>query len=85
MKEFSYTVKDKIGLHARPAGALAKLSKEFQSEITIEKEQKSVNSSKLMMLMGLGIKCGDTVNIKISGVDEENAYISIKNFFEENL
>ena len=35
MKTFSYTVKDEVGIHARPAGLLAKKAKEFQSTITI--------------------------------------------------
>ena len=56
MKTFNYTIKDEIGIHARPAGMLAKLAKDFESEIIIEKDGKGVNATKLMMLMGLGIK-----------------------------
>ena len=85
MKTFSYTIKDEVGIHARPAGLLAKLAKTFSSTITIEKDGKSVNVTKLMMLMGLGIKHGDTVNVSITGVDEEEAAIEIQNFFSENL
>ena len=55
MKTFSYTIKDEVGIHARPAGQLAKLAKEFSSTVTIEKDGKSVNATKLMMLMGLGV------------------------------
>ena len=66
MKTFSYTIKDEIGIHARPAGNLAKLAKGFEgTKITIEKGGKSVDVTKLMMLMGLGVKCGDTVNFTI--------------------
>ncbi len=85
MKTFEYTIKDEIGIHARPAGMLAKKAKEFQSEIIVSKGDKFVNATKLMALMGMGIKCGDTVTVTISGSDEEDACKAIKGFFETNL
>lgn len=85
MKIFEYTVKDKVGLHARPAGLLAKKAKEFTSEITLTKDGKTVLCTKLMALMGLGITCGDTVTVTASGDDEELAIKEIKTFFESNL
>lgn len=85
MKTFEYTIKDEVGIHARPAGMLAKLAKTFESDITIAKGEKSVNATKIMALMGMGIKCGDTVTVSISGSDEETAEKEIKGFFEKNL
>lgn len=85
MKSFTYTIKDKTGIHARPAGFLSKLAKGFESATVIEKDGKAVNASKLMMLMSLGVKCGDTVNVTVDGSDEEIAFEKIKAFFEENL
>lgn len=85
MKTFNYTIKDEIGIHARPAGMLAKLAKDFESEIIIEKDGKGVNATKLMMLMGLGIKCGETITVKISGSDEDTASKAVAEFFELNL
>ena len=38
MKSFEYTVKDELGIHARPAGLLVKEAKKFQSECTITKD-----------------------------------------------
>lgn len=85
MKTFSYTIKDAVGIHARPAGLLAKLAKTFTSTVTLEKDGKSVNVTKLMMLMGMGIKCGDTVNFSVEGEDEEAAAKAIEDFMKENL
>ena len=85
MKTFSYTIKDEIGIHARPAGLLAKKAKEFESTVMIEKNGKSVNATKLMALMGLGVKCGETVNVTVEGADEEKAAAEMQNFFSENL
>ena len=85
MKVFNYTIKDEVGLHARPAGLLAKKAKEFSSEITVEKSGKAVSATKLMMLMGLGIRHGDTVTVKINGTDEDKAAEAMAAFFSENL
>ena len=85
MKSFSYVIKDKVGIHARPAGLLAKEAKNFKSEIIIKKDGKYVNAQKLMQIMGMGIKCGDKVTVNIKGIDEEEAYLAIESFFKQNL
>ena len=85
MKTFDYTIKDALGIHARPAGMLAKTAKNFESVITIEKDGKSVNAQKLMMLMGLGVKCGDTVKVTVEGADEEAAAKAMEEFLAANL
>ena len=71
MKEFQYTVKDACGIHARPAGLLVKVVKGHASTATLEKDGKSCDMRKLMALMGMGVKQGDTVTIKVEGDDED--------------
>lgn len=85
MKSFTYTIKDEIGIHARPAGLLVKEAKKFNSKITISKEGKSAEAVKLMAVMALGVKCGQEIQVVIEGEDEDAAYSSIKAFFEANL
>lgn len=85
MKTFDYTIKEKLGIHARPAGDLVKKARGYKSNITITKEGKTVKLTKLMALMGLGVKCGDTVTINVDGSDENIAFENIKIFFENNL
>lgn len=85
MQEFSYTIKDEIGIHARPAGVLSKLAKSFESRIILKKGNNSVDATKLIALMGMGIKCGDTVSIRAEGTDEIEAIEKLKNFMEQNL
>lgn len=85
MKTFDYTITDELGIHARPAGVLAKTAKALDSEVTITKGEKTVGASKLMMLMGLGIKQGDTITVTINGGDEEKSFNTMKDFFENNL
>ena len=85
MKSFSYTVKDELGIHARPAGMLVKEVKNFQSKVTLEKDGKSVDASRLMAVMGMGVKKNQTVTVKVEGDDEGEACDAIKAFFETNL
>ena len=85
MKSFEYTITDPIGIHARPAGNLVKECKKYASEITVMKGIKSASAKKLMNLMALGVKQGDTVTVMVNGEDEETAFAGIKAFFEANL
>ena len=85
MKEFKYTIKDEIGIHARPAGLIAKTAKEFSSEIVISKDGKNAVCTKVMALMGLGVKCGDRISVSVSGGDEEAAEKAMRELFDNNL
>lgn len=85
MKSFEYTINDELGIHARPAGLLAKEAKKFESECTITKDGKTKKLSQLMMLMSLGVKKGDTVIVAADGADEDTAIAELKAFFEANL
>ena len=85
MKSFEYTITDPVGIHARPAGLLVKEIKKYASTITVIKGEKEVNALKLMALMGMGIKQGDTVKVTIDGADEDVAAAAIEEFFKANL
>lgn len=85
MKSFSYTVKDELGIHARPAGMLVKEVKNFQSKVTLEKDGKSVDASRLMAVMGMGVKKDQTVTVTVEGDDEDAACDAIKAFLKLNL
>ncbi len=85
MKEFEYVIKDNEGIHARPAGMLAKEVKKYKSTIRISKDNKSADASKLMAVMALGVKGGQTIKVEIEGEDEENAFTAVKDFLNENL
>ena len=57
MKNFEYVIKDSVGIHARPAGMLVKEAKKYESGIVIGANGKSAEATKLMAVMGLGVKC----------------------------
>ncbi len=85
MRKFDYTIKDELGIHARPAGLFVKTAKALDSEITVEKDGKTASASRLMALMGLAVKCGDTITITIKGGNEEKSEGEIRNFLERTL
>ena len=85
MKSFEYTITDPVGIHARPAGVLVKEIKKYASTVTVNKGEKSVNALKLMALMGMGIKQGDTIRVDVEGADEETAAEAIEAFLKANL
>ena len=85
MKSFEYTITDPVGIHARPAGIMVREVKKYASTVTVIKGGKSVNALKLMALMGMGIKQGDTVEVTVEGADEDTAAAAIEEFFKANL
>ena len=85
MKEFKDIISDPVGIHARPAGLLVKESSKFSSKITIEANGKSADATRLMGVMGLGVKSGTEVIIKACGEDEAEAVASLQEFMVANL
>jgi phosphocarrier protein HPr len=85
MKEFDFTIKDELGIHARPASMLVREAGKFNSSIHIQKGDKTADCKRMFALMGLGVKNADTITVKIDGEDEENAYEVLKRIFETNL
>lgn len=83
MKEFTYTIEDELGIHARSAGLLSKLAKFFpDTAVTVTKGDRTVKVSRLM---NMGAKKGDTATVAAKGAAEEEAVDALRSFFEENL
>ena len=85
MQRFEYTVKDPIGIHARPAGILVKFVQSMNSDITIECNGKKADAKKILAVMGLCAKCSDTLSVSVSGDAEEQDAKALKAFLEKNL
>lgn len=87
MVEKTVRIKNRVGLHARPAARFAELAQKFNSEISIVKSGKKVNGKSILDILGLGIGKGSTIRIVAEGDDEEPAIeqlIELINSFEEN-
>ena len=58
MKAFSYKIKDEVGIHARPAGMLAKEARKYKSTVLLKAGEKTAEATKLMAVMGMGVNAG---------------------------
>lgn len=85
MKEFTFTVTDPMGIHARPAGLLVKEAKKYQSEIAMIKGTRKGDLKKIFTIMALGVKQGETVTVQVEGPDEEAAAAMVETFLKENF
>jgi phosphotransferase system HPr (HPr) family protein len=78
LKSCSIELKNKTGLHARPAAVFVNKAQTYESEIEIEKDNRSINAKSIMGLMSLGAAFGDTIILKADGKDEEDAVEELK-------
>ena len=85
MTAFEYTSTDSIGIHARPAGMLAKEAAKFKSKVFLHLGDKKADARRLIAIMGMGIKHGNTVRVEVEGEDETEAAAQIEAFFKANL
>ena len=85
MKTFTYTVQDELGIHARPAGMLAKAAAGFKSTITLDHGAKKADARRLMAIMSMGVKKGVEVTVTVEGEDEDAAAAAMEEFFKTNL
>lgn len=85
MITFSHTIKDPLGIHARPAGMLVKKIAEHSSSVTVIKDGKKADGRKLFSLMGLAVKCGNVIEFEVDGDDEQDAAAALKEFAQTSL
>jgi phosphocarrier protein HPr len=78
-------IKNKHGLHARPAAHLVKIAGKFKSDIKLFKDGLEVNAKSIMGVMMLAAEPGSEVLIQIIGIDEEAAFSEIKELFEKKF
>jgi phosphocarrier protein len=67
------TIRNRLGLHARPAGEFVKAASKFESTITIAKGELEVNGKSIMGVMTLAAECGSKVTVRADGEDAESA------------
>lgn len=83
--ELNLEIKNKAGLHARPAAMFAQKASSFKSTVMIYKGEKSANAKSIISIMGLGIKLGESIRIKTEGIDEQEAAAALEKMIEEKF
>ncbi len=76
-------IKNKLGIHARPATLLAQEAGKFKSEIFIAKDGIEVNAKSIMGIMMIAAEQGSVLILTVKGDDEKEAANAIKNIFNK--
>ncbi|NOZ62772.1 MAG: HPr family phosphocarrier protein [Calditrichaeota bacterium] len=79
------TVKNKEGLHARPATQLVKIASKFKSEVALAKNGLEVNGKSIMGVMTLAAALGTELTLQVHGPDEEKALAELIDLFERKF
>ena len=85
MESFEYTIHDVLGLHARSAGVLVKRLKPVESKVTVTCGNRSASAKTIFALMGMAIKCGETVTVIVEGGDEKALKGELLQFFKDHF
>jgi phosphocarrier protein len=72
-QEETLQIRNKYGLHARPAAEFVKLASRFQSDVWVRKQELEVNGKSIMGMMMLAAECGSEITIRSSGDDAKQA------------
>ena len=79
------TVKNEVGLHARPATYFIQKATEFKSGIWVEKEERRVNAKSLLGVLSLGIVQGTVITLIADGSDEKEAVDALADLIENQI
>ncbi|ASN04889.1 phosphocarrier protein HPr [Virgibacillus necropolis] len=85
MKEQTFTITADTGVHARPATLLVNKAGQFESEVEVTYNGKTVNLKSIMGVMSLGVPKGAEVKVTATGGDEEEALAGVAEVIKEHL
>ena len=85
MAKVVLTLENRVGLHARPAGALVRVAKEFQSAITVTYGEKQANAKSILSILSLGAEKGALVSIEATGADAEQAVQKLRQLVRDKF
>lgn len=72
------TIKNKQGLHARPAALFVQIANKFNSEVTVSKGRQKVNGKSIMGIMMLAAASGSKITVIANGEDAEAAVVELE-------
>lgn len=85
MVEKMLTVKNRAGIHARPATLIAQMANKYTSEITLEKDSIVINAKSIMGVITMAAGYNTTLTLKVEGPDESEAANAIEELFEKKF
>lgn len=87
MVSFDYTIKDSMGLHARPVGIMVKAAAPYkQTKVTVTHNGASADGKRMFAILGLQVNQGETITVSVEGENEQELADAIRGIFQaENL
>jgi phosphocarrier protein len=80
--EKEITVTNKLGLHARPSAQLVQTASRFKSEVSITRDDLTVNGKSIMGVMMLAAEMGAVLRVRVDGPDEQESMDAIEKVFQ---
>ena len=81
----TFKIKNKLGMHARPAAKLVGISSQYKSEIFFEKDGEAVDGKSLLSILTLACPKGSTMTIRAEGADAHEAIEALGNLIENKF
>jgi phosphocarrier protein len=85
MEMQTFTIRNRLGLHARAAALLVKTANKFASEVTIEKDGLEVNGKSIMGILMLAASKGTKITLKVEGRDSVQALQTLGRLIENKF
>jgi phosphocarrier protein HPr len=85
MEVQTFTIKNKLGLHARAAALLVKTANRFVSEVSLEKDGLAVNGKSIMGILMLAATKGTKITVRVEGKDAQQAMETLGKLFENKF
>ena len=87
MVSFDYTIKDSMGLHARPVGIMVKAVSPYKAtKVTISHNGQAADGKRMFAILGLQVNQGETITVTVEGDKEQEVADAIRGIFQtENL
>ncbi|MBQ4236967.1 MAG: HPr family phosphocarrier protein [Treponema sp.] len=85
MVEKILTVRNRAGIHARPAALIAQTANRFKSEISLDKDFTTVNAKSIMGVITLAAAYNTTLTLRVEGDDETEAAEAVLELFESKF
>ena len=85
MIEQEVTIKNRAGMHTRPAATLVKLAAKFRSEFVIIKDGMDINGKSIIGVMTLAAEQGSKLTLQFEGPDEQDAAAAVIDLFNRGF
>ncbi len=83
--EKKFIIKNKLGLHARPAALFVQTANRFKADVEVLKGRQKVNGKSIMGIMTLAAGIGTAITVRITGEDASHAMAEISRLIKSNF